>query len=248
MVKVAVDKNQELNTDYYLLRKLSIFSGVGDDEVMMLTHSAKTLDFKHGEIIYYEGENRYFFNIVKSGSVKVVVLSSSGKQFTVAVRNVGETFFDIPVYDYEGGAVQEEDAIYEKDSIIAQAVRETKILVIPWEKFYPFLIKNDIIARNIMRLLVNRVNIAYGKIMDLVASSAFQRLIKTLISLSSTYGSELPFSGQELGDMSGTARETTSRLIHVLKRRDIITKCEKRLVIINTQKLQELRDMLDSPL
>ena len=224
---VLTDSIKDNKSCFNLLRMSHILCGVGDDQVLQLANITKIRNFVKGERIYNGNINQDYINIVASGRVQILLVSPSGKQFVIGIRNIGETFFDI----------------YTKDEIvydIAEAIDDTTLLSIPWKDFVPFIVNNEIVIRNIMQILSTRVKIAYRKIIDLVSDSTFKRVSRTLLGLSSAYGSTLPFSGRQIADMSGTTPETTSRIINILKSKGLVIDCKKNLISIDISKFQDL--------
>ncbi len=69
-----------------------------------------------------------------------------------------------------------------------------------------------------------------------------QRLAKTLLMLSSRLGHTLPFTRQDIADMTGTTIETAIRTMSQLRERGIIRSVRGKVVILDEVKLRLLSE------
>jgi CRP/FNR family transcriptional regulator len=84
------------------------------------------------------------------------------------------------------------------------------------------------------------------KFRDLVLNGKKGALYSTLIRMTNSYGStvdegiliDLSLTNQELGNFCGTSRESTNRILSELKRDDIITSLNGKIVVKNLQYLK----------
>ncbi|MFC2043689.1 Crp/Fnr family transcriptional regulator [Chloroflexota bacterium] len=69
-----------------------------------------------------------------------------------------------------------------------------------------------------------------------------QRLANVLLMVSSKLGLTLPFTRQEIADMTGTTTETVIRVLSCLKDRGIIRSDRGKVIIIDKEKLRLLSE------
>jgi CRP-like cAMP-binding protein len=69
-----------------------------------------------------------------------------------------------------------------------------------------------------------------------------QRLARTLLMLSSKLGPSLPFTRQDIADMSGTTTETAIRFLSNLNARKITRSARGKIVILDELKLKLLSE------
>jgi CRP-like cAMP-binding protein len=98
------------------------------------------------------------------------------------------------------------------------------------------------VGLRIISLLSSRLREAQGRLRDLAGERVEQRLARMLLMLSIKLGSTLPFTRQELSDMSGTTTETTIRVLSQWKERGIISSTRGKIVICDAAKLSLLAD------
>jgi len=213
-----------------VLKQSFIFSGLNEDELAELAGLAIERSFVPGEFVFWDGDAPEWFYIVAEGRVKVLKHSSLGKEFIIAFFGSGEMFGEVAVF---------EDKPYPAS---AQAVAETKVLGIKGEDFLSFLAHRPQVALRIISILGGRLRDAQSRLKDLAGERVEQRLARTLLMLSAKLGSTLPFTRQEIADMSGTTTETAIRFMSRLKDGGIIRSVRGKVIILDETKLRLLSE------
>lgn len=207
------------------LKQSLIFSSLSDRELAELSRLTIERRFGLEEFVFWEGDRADYFYIIVEGRIKVIKYSSSGKGFIIAFFGAGEMFGEVAVF---------EDRPYPAS---AQAVEETRILGIKKEHFLSFLSSHPQVALSIISVLGGRLRDAQDRLKDLAGERVEQRLARTLLMLASRMGPTLPFTRQELADMSGTTTESVIRITSQLKERGIIDTVRGRITILDETKL-----------
>ncbi len=208
-----------------VLKQASIFSGLDDDELDKLAALAAERSFKPGEFIFWDGDDPAWLYIVAEGKVKIFKHSSAGKEFIIAFFDAGETFGEVAVFGNKPYPAS------------AQAVSETRVLAILREDFLLYLTNRPQVALRIINILGERLRDAQNRLRDFAGVRVEQRLAGILVMLSSKLGLTLPFTRQEIADMSGTTTETAIRVMSQLKERGIIRSTRGKVVITDETKL-----------
>jgi CRP-like cAMP-binding protein len=211
-----------------ILKRSLIFSGLNEGDLEALSKVAVSYAFKPGEYLFWEGDEPARFYVVASGRVKVLKLSSLGKEFVVAFFGPGEIFGEVAVF---------EERPYPAS---AQAVSDTEVLGIGKDKFLAFLSGHPEVSLRIINMLGGRLRDAQNRLNALAGERAEQRVAKTLLMLSSKLGQSLPFTRQEIADMSGTTIETTIRVMSRMKGGGIIRSHRGTTDILDEAKLRLL--------
>ena len=212
------------------LKRSLIFCGLNDGDLEALTKLAVSHAFKAGEFIFWEGDAPAHFYVVASGRVKVLKHSSLGKEFVVAIFGPGEIFGEVAVF---------EEKPYPASS---QAISDAKVLAIGKDKFVAFLSSHPEVSLRIIDMLGGRLRDAQNRLNALAGERAEQRVAKTLLMLSSKLGQSLPFTRQEIADMSGTTIETTIRVMSRMKGGGIIRSHRGRTDILDEKRLRILSE------
>ena len=213
-----------------ILKRSLIFSGLNDGDLDALSRLAVSHSFNAGEFVFWEGDAPAHFYVVTSGRVKVLKHSSLGKEFVVAFFGPGDVFGEVAVF---------EERPYPAS---AQAISDTEVLGIGRDRFLAFLSGHPEVALRIINMLGGRLRDAQNRLNALAGERAEQRVARTLLMLSSKLGQSLPFTRQEIADMSGTTIETTIRVMSRMKRGEIIRSRRGRTDILDETRLKILSE------
>jgi CRP-like cAMP-binding protein len=203
---------------------------LNDGDLDALSRLAVSHSFNAGEFVFWEGDAPAHFYVVTSGRVKVLKHSSLGKEFVVAFFGPGDVFGEVAVF---------EERPYPAS---AQAISDTEVLGIGRDRFLAFLSGHPEVALRIINMLGGRLRDAQNRLNALAGERAEQRVARTLLMLSSKLGQSLPFTRQEIADMSGTTIETTIRVMSRMKRGEIIRSRRGRTDILDETRLKLLSE------
>jgi len=213
-----------------ILKQSLLFSSLNEDELAELSRLAIERNFKLDEFVFWEGDASNYFYIVVEGRVKIVKYSSSGKEFIIAFFGPGEMFGEVAVFEGKPYPAS------------AQAVADTRVLVIKKDDFLSFLATRPQVALEIINVLGGRLRDAQGRLKDLAGERVEQRIAMTLLMLSAKLGPTLPFTRQEIANMAGTTTETAIRVTSQLKERGIIRSVRGKIIILDETKLRLLSE------
>lgn len=214
-----------------IIRRLPIFSGISEGELMRLSELATEITFKSGEYIFHEGDVADYLYIIANGRVKSTKFLPSGKEFTLdffdskSILSV-QIFADIP------------------HICSAIAVKDTRILSISKVDFLAFLSANPRVATDVLIKMLNiisaRVMVSFNRLANLAFEEADQRIMFTLFKLYNYFGPNLTFTREQIGQMSGTATETATRFLTHLKQQKVIHSMRGKIIIIDEAKFKLL--------
>jgi len=213
-----------------ILKRSFIFSSLNDDELNELANLSIERNFGKDDFIFWDGDIPEWFYIVAEGRVKVLKHSSSGREFIIAFFGPGEVFGEVAVFENKPYPAS------------AQAVAETKVVGIKTEDFLSFLANRPQVALRIINVLGGRLRDAQGRLRDLAGERVEQRLASVMLMLSAKLGPALPFTRQEIADMTGTTIETAIRVMSNLRDRGIIRSARGKVIIHDEEKLRLLSE------
>lgn len=213
-----------------IIRQSPIFASLSDADLAGLAKITTERRFNPGEIIFFEGDAPEWFYIVAEGRVKAFKQSSSGKEFTIAFFSPGEIFGEVAVFENKPYPA----------STSAQSTSETVVLGIKREELLAFLAKHPGVALRIIGVLGERLRNAQSRLGDMAGEKAVARLAGILLMLSSKMGAELPFTRQEIADMTGMTIETAIRILSRLKSGGVIRSTRGKIIILDEAKLKAL--------
>lgn len=220
----------EIKSVVATLRRAYLFSDSKEEDLDEIISKAVTRKYREGEYLFWEGDLPEYFYLLTEGRVKVLKHGSLGRETIVAFFSPGEIFGEIAVL---------ENKTYPAS---CQAVSETEVLMISRKAFNEFIVRHPAVAMAMVAILSGRLREAQGRLHDMAGERVEQRLARTLERLSYKIGPNLPFTRQELADMSGTTLETTVRFFSRLKEGGIISSRRGLVIIKDEVKLRLLAE------
>jgi CRP/FNR family transcriptional regulator len=207
-----------------------IFSSLSDDELTELSTIVSEHSLNSEQYLFWEGDYADYFYIVAQGKVKVLKHATTGKEFIIAFFSPGEMFGEVAAFEKKPYPAS------------AQAVSASVVFRIQREDFISFLNKHPQVVLRIIGILSERLRVAQSRLRDLAAERVEQRLAGILLMLTTKLGPTLPFTRQEIADMTGTTTETAIRVISQLKDRRIIKSSRGQIEIIDEPNLRRLTE------
>jgi CRP/FNR family cyclic AMP-dependent transcriptional regulator len=176
-----------------------------------------------------KGEHVYF---IESGQIKLLILSSQGKECILAIHTTGDIFGELCLSGL-GARVE-----------TATAMKQTMVKQIPSSQFFARLIR-DSLLEGFVRYLAVRVADQQQVIANLVTVDSEQRLGQTLLQLARTMGKkdprsiriELKITHEELSEMVGTTRPRISLFMQRFHNLGLIETNSDRFLVIKENKL-----------
>jgi CRP-like cAMP-binding protein len=195
------------------------------------TKNSIALNIAKNNNVYTIGEEVQKVYFIETGEIKLVMLSSEGKECTLAIHSSGDIFGELCLSGLKGRL---ETATAMEDTILKQ---------VPCTRFLERLAK-DSLLEGFIKYLTVRVADQQEVIANLVTVDSEQRLGKTLLQLARKLGKkdprsiriELRISHEELASMVGTTRPRISVFMQRFRNLGLIeTSLEHHLIIKETK-------------
>jgi len=189
-----------------LLRQVYLFQHLDDTALNAVAAQSREVAFKKNAIVMTEGDVGESMYVIKSGSVKVFVSDTDGKELILYHQDTGSVVGDIALLD---------DA---PRSASVTAMESTTALMISKQRFLDLLREHPDLSIGVIRSLTQRLREATEGSRRLALDNVYQRLTDKLTELKvtdSTGQDHLPrkFSHQELGNMIGASREMVGKVM-----------------------------------
>ncbi len=211
-------------SDY--LKQTVLFSALSARELDDVAGFTLPRRIASGETIIWEGDPPDWLYVVAEGKVKVVKYASSGKELIVAIFTPPNIFGEVAVFDGRPYPAS------------AMAQVQTAILGIRRIDLLDFLGRNPSVSLKIINLLGGRIRDAHDRLRDMAGEKVDQRIASALLMISAKIGPRIPFTRQEIADMSGITTETVIRVTTRLKEHGIISTSRGELTIIDESRLR----------
>jgi CRP/FNR family cyclic AMP-dependent transcriptional regulator len=184
--------------------------------------------------VYTCGDRDEMVYFIESGQIKLLMLSSEGKECILAIHSAGDIFGELCLSGLDGRVET------------ATAMKATTLKQIPCNKFFARL-DRDSLFEGFVRYLAVRVADQQQVIANLVTVDSEQRLGQTLLQLARTMGKkdprsiriELKISHEELSEMVGTTRPRISLFMQRFHNLGLIETNKDRFLVIKENKLTD---------
>lgn len=219
---------------YQLLRNLPLFGELEDSDMQAIWGHVHTRTYKKGNIILFEEDPGDSLFIINEGKVKITRLSEEGKEVILSILGEGEFFGEMSLLDGEARSA----------NVIA--LSDSEVFILKREDFLKILKKSPQIAITLLEELAGRIRKSDQQIEFLSLADAENRVALTLLRIAEESGTfklgqvtidEVPMQ-QDMANMSGTSRETISRMLSEFKDKGYIDRKGKKLIILDYDKFR----------
>ncbi|MEO6096325.1 MAG: Crp/Fnr family transcriptional regulator [Fibrobacteria bacterium] len=223
-----------------LLKGVDLFSALGDQQLETIAQMIIEKTYRKADIILMEDDdsNQSLFIIAK-GEVKVVLTAEDGREAILASLKEGDFFGEMSLLDGE------------PRSATVRAVEESRLLTIRREDFLATMKKQPELALTLLGEMSRRLRKSNRQISSLALMRVYGRVAATLLQLMEERGirtktkdgksiivvKERP-TQQFIADMSGTTRETVSRVLNFFQKKGYIVLDGKDLLILQEDELK----------
>lgn len=220
--------------NFWCIVGVNIFDALSPEEMQELSRYAKNRKYKRGEVIYLPGDPNTTVYFLKKGRVKLVYLDERGRKFTVALCRPGQPFGELVFSDRR-----------EPYRFIAQALEDSELCLIPKDDLVRFAQEHPQLALRLTKWVGDQLRELQTKLEDLLFKDVPTRLTRLLERLAREEGQQTPegieiglkLTHQEIAELIGSTRETTTLLLNQLRRAGVLQRRRGRLVITDLQKL-----------
>jgi CRP/FNR family transcriptional regulator len=216
------------------LKRIYLFSGLGDDELGEIASLILERKYQKGRIIFMEGEPGEAIYFLKTGLIKVSKQDGEGREHTLHYVNPGDVFGEVVLFDAGGYPAT------------AEVVENAEVGLIRNRDMDRLLLKNPKTTLEMLKIMARRLRNAQQQIMELALKDTTRRLAGLLLKLAEEHGIMknngvlicLPLTNQELANLVGTSRETVNRILSEFRRRKAVAISKQEGIVINKVKLE----------
>jgi len=223
-----------------ILRGVDLFSSLSDEQIKLLGRCFQKRIIPRDQLVILENDDSdsSLFIIVK-GAVKVFLSGAQGREAILALLGRGDFFGEMSLLDGE------------PRSASVRTTEQTELLTLKQEDFYKELKKQPELCFSLLAELSRRLRKANKQITSLALSSVWGRVADTLLKLSEEKGIRTKTiqgkscivirgkpSQQQFAEMSGTTRETVSRIFALMQKKEIIALVGKDLYIFQEKNIK----------
>jgi CRP/FNR family cyclic AMP-dependent transcriptional regulator len=225
-----------------LIKKSPIFNNLPEEALQSIAYEAEISLFKKREIIYLPASENNTLYLLASGKAKISRLSEDGREIIIEIINSGEIFGEAAIFSNN---CREN---------MATALEKSLVLRFEAKSFKRFLDKFPQLSAHLLNFIAEKKRNLENKIEDLAFRNVPSRLARVLLQMADIDGQKLNgqiriqtrLSQQEIGNLIGSTRETTSHFLNRLKKIGFINFGKREINILDREKLKELGERLIS--
>ncbi len=207
-----------------------------DDEREVLSDLGRVTVFPPGTLMCVEGEPVTHVFVLVYGWVKILGITSDGREHVLALRGQGDVV----------GELAGETTGYRTASV--QAIGTVRALIVGFEKFSSFLDSHLGADHASRRMFAQRWNDTVSLLRSRSVTNGAQRLAGLLLDLAARHGTQtdravhvaMPLTQVELASMAGTSRATVTRALSNWRQRGIIRTGQRDLTITDLGALRKI--------
>lgn len=213
------------------LSEIEIFQDLTEQDMAQMDRTTTMSTCDPGRVFYGPEEAGEVLFLLKKGRVQLYRLSPEGKKLVVSILEPGAIFGEMSLI---GQGMH---------NTFAEAIEECTLCVMSRLDVEQLLVNKPQVGLRIMEVMARRLKEAESKLEDMAFKSIPARLASLLIKLSasqSTNGDVDGYTHQDLAEMIGTYRETTTQTLNDFKNQGWINIERKRIEILDQPALENL--------
>ncbi len=217
-----------------LLRRVPVFSTLGDDDLARVIEVTVPRRFDPGEVVFREGDESDTCYVVRSGHARAIRAHSDGRSITLATFGPGDIFGELAMFDNE------------RRSATIEAIGKTEAIAILGGDMRRLLRQHPDIAVKLIGALGRRLRETNERLARQSFQTVQSRVAAVLAQLVAAARSEGAPDGDvlitstqaDLAQLAGSSRESASRFLAVLERAGIITQGRGKLIVHDAAALE----------
>ena len=214
-----------------LLRQVPLFEGLDDEQLDAIALVTITRRFDKDQVIILAEEEGDALFIISSGQVKVSIVSEDGREVILSLLGTGSVFGELSLLD---GKPRSANVV---------ATENTDLYMLRRSDFLQLVYKVPQIAVGLLAELAARLRKTDRKIEGLALLDVTSRISETLLQLADEHGTETDDgvllksrpTHQQIANMSGTTRETVSRVLKRLEKQGYISTEGRTITIVHEE-------------
>jgi len=201
------------------------------EKLLKITHKKS---FAAGEQVFSQGAPPSAIYFVVKGQVKVARTTPDGHEIILCMPGPGDSFCPVTILD--GGP----------QLGMAQAVTDTEVLRVDSRQFLSLCLEHPQLQASVqqaclgeVRRLVQRMELLSFRTLRQRLSTVLRHTIRRQRSVP-CQPAEIRITQQELAQLAGGSRESTSRLLAMWQREGIVSLGRGRIIILDPDRLESL--------
>ncbi|MEE8418415.1 MAG: Crp/Fnr family transcriptional regulator [candidate division Zixibacteria bacterium] len=219
-------KAKPIHSKAEAISKVPFFKGLSDEDLSHLEPYFQEYKFKKNQYLFREGDPASKIYVIKSGRIRLLKTSASGKKMVLEVMVPGQICGGTTLFGdtHRNGA---------------QAVEPTIVYGLSRGSYDKLLSRYPGIARGIIKYLGAKLMDAHDVIISLVSSKVESRIAAVVVRLCENHGTptddgimiNVRLTRQDIADIVGSTVETTIRIVSRFQKKGLLATVSGRLLV-----------------
>jgi CRP-like cAMP-binding protein len=201
------------------LREYPILKALTPMQMDILVNSIEFVKVSKNKLVYDINTETGHVYLVEKGSIKLAMLSSTGRTMAKDII-YSQEIFNENVFSSDN-----------KSKEYAEAISDTQLFRIPVTVFKDLIVQNPIFADSIMGVIVLKLQKLEERLQNFVFCKAKERVIDFLYKTGKRKGQKIGFnecliehgmSHREISYLTDTSRQTVARILNELKKDNLV--------------------------
>jgi CRP-like cAMP-binding protein len=214
------------------LSAIEVFQDLSRKEMKEIDRAVTMNTCREGKLFYIPGDTGEVLFLLKKGRVQLYRLSPEGKKLIVATLGPGAIFGEMSLVG---------QGMY---NTFAEAAEECLLCVMSRTDVENLIVSKPRVALRFIEAIGKRLTEAEARLEETTFKSIPARLASLLLRLSEESGPVVDgYTHQELAEMLGTYRETTTQTLNEFKTQGLIEIGRKRIELKDPEGLLEVAEL-----
>jgi CRP/FNR family transcriptional regulator, polysaccharide utilization system transcription regulator len=208
-------------------------------EIDLVASGKMHQSYRKGQVIFQQGSRALGLYCVFQGKVKISKLSADGKEQIIRLAREGD------VLCYRSLMMGQ------FCTTAATALTDCVVCLIPRPDFFSLLEQNPQFSHSLLRLLARNLGDAEARLLHTAYKPVRERLAEALLLLDQAFRPatnepfSIPISRDDLAALTGTTKETASRLLSEFRDEGLVLTQGSRIRVLERDKISELACLYD---
>lgn len=203
------------------LSEMDLFADLSATEMQAIADAAPMRKVDRGVLLYAPHRPVEVLHIVKAGRVRVYRTASDGRSLTTAIVGPGELFGQMPLLGQR------------MDDSYAQMLDPGVICLMSRADVQRLMFTDPRIVARITALLGARITVLETRLTDTALKPVPARVCSLLATLAGSPPAPVRLTHDQLADLVGTTRETTTKVLGDLRERNLVRLRRARIDVID---------------
>lgn len=221
----AAESATDQGTKVRFLLEAELFAGLKPEDLAEIERNASMSTCQRGTVFFTPEETGEVLFLLKRGRVSLYRVTEEGKKLVTATVEPGSVFGEMTLIG-QG-----------MNGAFAEAAEDSTICVMSRTDVERIIREHPEVGLRLLEGMARRLTDAEERLADVAYKSVPARIATTLVRLAGSDNNVVKLSHQDIADMVGTYRETTTRILNEMRADGLIDLKRMQISVVDTQRL-----------